>query len=82
MTIETKCNRGDSVYILIGFEIKKAKIDGVYFCDDNLQEKSILYNISYNDSCDNKKYIRMCEDEVFKTPGELLEALNRTIPLS
>lgn len=82
MTIETKGNRGDSVYVLIGFEIKKALIDGVYFCDDSLQEKSIRYNASYLDSCGNTKYISMYEDEIFETPEQLLEALKRTIPCS
>lgn len=80
MTIETKGTRGDIVYILIGLEIKKAIIDGVYFCDDNLQEKIIRYNLSFQDSCGKTKNISLYEDEVFKTPGELLEKLKKSIP--
>lgn len=81
MTIETKFDKEDIVYILIGFEIKKAIIDGVHFCHDNLQEKRIRYNVSY-DTGANTKSFGIDEDKVFSTPGELLEALNRTIPLS
>lgn len=81
MTIETKFNREDTVYILIGFEIKKAKIDGVYFTDNAYMGKSIQYDVVYTDA-DNKVKKGFGEDKVFSKPGELLEALNRTIPLS
>lgn len=83
MTIELKYKRGDIVYILIGFEIKKAIINAVFFSDTECLEKHIQYDVVYNDTENNKsKTIGVLEERVFKTPGELLEALNRTIPLS
>lgn len=83
MTIELKYKRGDIVYILIGFEIKKAIINAVFFSDTECLEKHIQYDVVYNDTENNKsKTIGVWEERVFKTPGELLEALNRTIPLS
>lgn len=83
MTIETKFDREDIVYILIGFEIKEAIIHAVYFSDSDFLTKHIQYDVVYNDTDNNKsKTIGVWEERVFKTPGELLEALNRTIPLS
>lgn len=83
MTIELKYEKGDIVYILVGFEIKKAIINAVFFSDTECLEKHIQYDVVYNDTENNKsKTIGVWEERVFKTPGELLDALNRTIPLS
>ena len=82
MTIETKFDREDIVYILIGFEIKEKKIDGVYFTDNTYMGKYIQYDVVYTDADNKVKSKGFGEDKVFSTPGELLEALNRTIPLS
>ena len=82
MTIETKFDREDIVYILIGFEIKEAKIDGVYFTDNAYMGIHIQYDVVYTDADNKVKSKGFGEDKVFSTPGELLEALNRTIPLS
>ena len=83
MTIELKYKRGDIVYILIGFEIKKAIINAVFFSDTECLKKHIQYDVVYNDTDNNKsKTIGIWEERAFKTQGELLEALNRTIPLS
>lgn len=81
MTIETKFSKEDIVYILIEFEIKEAKIDGVYFTDNSFIEKGIRYDVVYKDADHKVKSKGFDEDKLFSTPGELLEALNRTIPL-
>ena len=83
MTKELKYKRGDIVYILVGFEIKKARVDGVYFADNPYQGNVKQYDLIYCDD-DNTDVKTRCvnEDKVFETPGELLEALNRKIPLS
>ena len=82
MTIELKYKKGDIVYILVGYEIKKAIVDGVYFADNSYQGNVKQYDIIYCDYSTEVKTRCVNEDKVFKTPGELLEALNRTIPLS
>ena len=82
MTIELKYKKGDIVYILVGFEIKKAIINAVFFSDTEFLKKHIQYDVVYNDTDNKSKTTSFWEERVFKTPGELLEALNRTIPLS
>lgn len=81
MTIETKFSRNDIVYILIGYEIKKAIISALYFSDHEFLEKHIHYDVVYIDENNNNSKTKgLSEDEIFNTPGELLEKLKNSIP--
>lgn len=80
MTIELKYKKGDIVYILVGFEIKKARVYGVYFADNPYQGNVKQYDLIYCDDNTDVKIRCANEEIVFKTPDELLEKFKKSIP--
>ena len=76
MTIKTKFNVGDEVYI-VESEIKKAKVHRINITADSWENGA--YRINYEFRCGFSGTFSVTEEKVFKTPEEALKSLKANV---